>query len=60
MRGIDQSKTNWEIPKGLTREALEAYREIARRAIEEGIDHLGVQAGRLELIERALRELSGL
>ena len=46
-----------QVPPGITRQALELYREIARRAIAEGKDQLGVQAARLKLIEQALRQL---
>ena len=41
----------------LTAQSLRIYAEIARRAIVEGINKEGVQAARLKLIERALKEL---
>ncbi|MGH2350496.1 MAG: hypothetical protein ACRDI2_00170 [Chloroflexota bacterium] len=41
-------------PLGLTRDALEVYDEIARRAIAAGRDNLGVQALRREIIARLL------
>lgn len=46
-----------QLPPGLTKRSLELYREIAKRAITEGKDQLGVQAERLKLIEQALRQL---
>jgi RHS repeat-associated protein len=45
------------IPAGLTREALLAYAEVARRAIEAGKDTLGTQALRLEVIKQALERM---
>jgi hypothetical protein len=48
---------NFEIPKGLTRETLEKYAEIARRTINAGKDNRGTQAERLKVVEKALKEL---
>jgi hypothetical protein len=45
------------LPQGLTEDALRAYHEIARRQIEAGLDTVGTQAARLELIEQALQAL---
>jgi hypothetical protein len=42
------------LPAGLTKSALQGYHEIARRQIEAGLDTVGTQAARLQLIERAL------
>jgi hypothetical protein len=39
------------VPKGITRDSLEAYHEAARRAIAGGIDSAGSQEARIELIE---------
>ena len=39
---------------GVNPDALRVYGEVAREAIEHGKDTQGVQAERLELIERAL------
>ena len=52
--GAAARAANFEIPAGLTRESLEAYAEVATRAIAAGKDKLGVQAERLDLINRAL------
>lgn len=45
------------LPQGLTEDALRAYHEIARRQIDAGLDTVGTQAARLELIEQALQAL---
>jgi hypothetical protein len=50
-------KPPYELPRGLTRQHLEAYREVAKRAIEQGKDTIGEQAFRLRLIEKALEAL---
>lgn len=57
LRGAAARAAAFEIPAGLTRASLLAYAEIARRVIAAGADTLGVQAARLQLIERALRLL---
>ncbi len=57
LRGAAARAAAFELPAGLTRASLLAYAEIARRVIAAGTDTLGVQAARLELIERALRLL---
>ena len=54
VRGAAEREAAFEVPAGLTRTSLEAYRELAERAIAKGADTLGVQAARLRLIERAL------
>ena len=46
-----------KLPEGLTRQHLEAYREIAKRTIEQGRDTIGQQAVRLKQIEKALETL---
>jgi hypothetical protein len=60
LRGIAARKANFAIPPGLTRQSLEAYAEIARRAIANAKGNellLEVQGERLELIRRALEQL---
>ncbi len=57
LRGAAARAAAFELPAGLTRASLLAYAELARRAIAAGKDTLGVQAVRLQLIERALRLL---
>lgn len=46
-----------EIPRGLSRQTLTAYREIARRALLRGRDIVGSQGERLRWIEDALRRM---
>ena len=42
------------VPSGLKRQTLEAYEELARRALNTpGADKAGTQAIRLELVQRA-------
>jgi len=57
VKGAEQRAANFEIPEGLGRQTLEKYAQVARSAIEKGIDKTGVQAARLKLIERALEHL---
>lgn len=45
------------VPNGLAKETLEAYQEIARRVVAEKLDKSGVQALRLQLVEKALAEI---
>jgi len=45
-----------EKPEGVTKETLETYKQIAQKAIKEGIDKSGEQARRLRLIENALKK----
>lgn len=59
-RGVEGAKersANFYVPSGLTRESLEAYGEIASRTIAEKLDKSGVQELRLQLVEKALREV---
>lgn len=56
-RGKLKDLKDFKIPPGLTKQALERYAEIARRAVESGNDKSGVQRDRLELIERALKTM---
>jgi RHS repeat-associated protein len=56
-RGAAFRRENFEVPEGLTREALEGYAELARRAIAAGKDKEGLQVERLELILKALQFL---
>jgi hypothetical protein len=53
LKGARQRAGNFNVPQGLNRQTLEAYEELARRAINSGADKAGVQAARLELLERA-------
>ncbi len=57
LQGAKNRSKNFIVPKTLTAESLEAYAEIARRTIEEKLDKKGVQALRLQLVEKALAEL---
>lgn len=57
LQGAKFRLMNFFIPKGLLRASLEAYQEIARRTIEEKLDKHGVQALRLQLVEKALAEI---
>jgi RHS repeat-associated protein len=47
------------LPKNVTVDTLVKYREIAQNAISQGKDALGVQAMRLEAIDRILSQISG-
>jgi hypothetical protein len=47
-----------QLPEGVTREVLLRYRDIAQRAVDADIDNLGVQARRLEAINRILDVLA--
>ncbi len=57
LQGVRDRLQDFSLPKGLTRESLLRYKVIAEKTIAEGRDKLGVQKLRLELVERALREL---
>ncbi|MGI8884593.1 MAG: hypothetical protein ACR2IA_10165 [Pyrinomonadaceae bacterium] len=52
--GANNRLAKFYVPNDLTQTALEAYREIARRTITEKLDKNGVQALRLQLVEKAL------
>jgi hypothetical protein len=58
-RGVQgaQQAMGRPLPQGLTADTLRSYHEIARRQIEAGLDTLGTQAARLELIEQALQAM---
>ena len=45
------------MPDGVTKDALERYREIAEDAIQKGKDKTGVQKKRLEIIDKLLSQL---
>ena len=47
-------KGEFELPNSISREMLEAYRDIALSAIARGRDRIGVQALRLKEIDRML------
>ena len=57
VQGAQRALSSGEVPAGLTREALLVYREVARRAIEKGIDKGGVQALRIKVIDEALKKI---
>jgi RHS repeat-associated protein len=57
MQGAERAIESGEVPAGLTRQTLMVAKEIARRAIERGIDKGGVQAVRLKIIEEALKRI---
>ncbi len=54
LQGAEQRAANFSLPQGLTRESLQWYAQQAQRAIGSGIDKSGVQAARLNLVEKAL------
>jgi len=54
LRGAQDRAANFRIPQGLTPDALQNYATVARDAIARGADKSGVQAARLQLVERAL------
>jgi hypothetical protein len=55
-QGARNRMNDFYIPQGLTRETLQKYAEIAKRAINAGKDTRGTLAERLKLVERALKE----
>ena len=55
VKGARIRAANFVIPHGLSRETLEIYGELARRAL--AADSTGVQAERLGLIKRALEQI---
>ena len=57
VQGARLALSSGRMPAGLTREAMMAYAEIARRYIEAGRDTTGVQALRLQIIKQALERL---
>jgi hypothetical protein len=57
IEGVVSREADFEIPSGLTREALEAYKRVAQAMIDAEKDSSGVQAGRLKLVGRALEQL---
>lgn len=57
MQGAEQALESGEVPAGLARQTLMVAKEIAKRAIEKGIDKGGVQAGRLKIIEESLKKI---
>jgi len=46
-----------QLPQGLTPDALQAYRAVADHAVRAGIDKLGVQAQRIQMIDDALQRM---
>jgi hypothetical protein len=57
IEGVVSRQADFEIPSGLTREALETYKRVAQAMIDAEKDSSGIQAGRIELVERALEQL---
>jgi len=45
-----------QIPSGLTTQTLQTYQQIAQMSINEGIDSIGTQAARLQLINSILNQ----
>jgi uncharacterized protein RhaS with RHS repeats len=45
------------MPKGMSRDTLESYLEVARRAVAAGKDSTGVQETRMAIMQRALQAL---
>lgn len=58
VEGAKAALQNFQMTQGITRDLLLRYKTIAEIAIEKGKDGLGVQALRLQLIQRALAELA--
>lgn len=46
-----------QLPQGLTPEALQTYRNVADHAVRAGVDKLGVQAQRIQMIDDALKKM---
>jgi hypothetical protein len=57
LRQLDEG--TFEVPRGLTRTALQKYRRIAQEAIDQGLDKIGTQRLRRDIIDRILREHGG-
>jgi hypothetical protein len=60
--GLNRDLSKWfkdggKLPGSISREYLENYLTAARDAIARGIDKLGVQAQRVEQIQRALADM---
>jgi hypothetical protein len=51
-QGADDRAANFNVPKGLSNDTLNAYKEVAERQIAAGKDSTGVQNSRLQLILR--------
>ena len=45
-----------EVPEGVTRDTLERYRKIARKAISDGKGETTVQKKRIEIIDRLVAQ----
>lgn len=54
MKGLREFFKTGEVPEGLSHDALERYRAVAERAVQAGIDKLGVQAQRVKMIDDVL------
>jgi RHS repeat-associated protein len=60
VKGLEERLRDFYVPDGLSRETLIRYRAVALHALEErpgDVDVQVLQRGRIELIDRALREL---
>jgi RHS repeat-associated protein len=57
IQGAPAALASGRIPAGLTREAVLAYAELARRHVEAGRDATGIQALRLELLQQVLQKM---
>jgi RHS repeat-associated protein len=58
LQGAETALESGEVPEGITRQTLVVYRELAQRAIANGMDKGGVQAVRLKVIEAALKKVN--
>ena len=56
--GADARAANFQVPSGLSQQTLQAYQELAERALAAGNDSTGVQAARLDLVQQALNTFS--
>jgi RHS repeat-associated protein len=60
VKGLEERLRDFYVPDGLSRETLIRYRAVALHALEErpgDVDVQVLQRGRIEIIDRALREL---
>lgn len=59
-KGVPGAQQAWQsgtVPPGLTPDTLMRYHELARRAIDSGLDKSGVQIMRMQIVERILRSM---
>ena len=53
-KGLDKLEKDFKLPDGLTKDTLQKYEGVATRQIQRGNDNNGLQARRLENIQKAL------